>query len=84
MVPIGDTLASSWAYATQLTSEGGAIRPISRKEGEVMNSVAMNVLAALALCVLVVTVAMLLVPNIAWADVFEYLTTQPPCKGPSI
>jgi hypothetical protein len=49
-----------------------------------MNSVAVNVLAALALCMLVVTVAMLLMPNIAWADVFEYLTTQPPCKGPSI
>jgi hypothetical protein len=49
-----------------------------------MNSVSVNVLVALALCALVVTVAMLLVPNIAWADVFEYLTTQPPCKGPSI
>ncbi len=49
-----------------------------------MNSVAVNVLAALALCVLVVTLAMLLAPSIAWADVFEYLTTQPPCKGPSI
>jgi hypothetical protein len=60
------------------------MRPTSRKEGIAMNSVAVNVLAALALCVLVVTVAMLLVPNIAWADVFEYITTQPPCKGPSI
>ena len=49
-----------------------------------MNSVAVNVLAALVLCVLVVTLAMLLVPSIAWADVFEYLTTQPLCKGPSI
>jgi hypothetical protein len=49
-----------------------------------MNSVAVNVLAALAVCVSVVTLAMLLVPNIAWADVFEHLTTQPPCKGPSI
>ena len=60
------------------------MRPPSRKEGKAMNSVAVNVLAASALCVLVVTVAMLLVPNIAWADVFEYLTTQLPCKGPSI
>jgi hypothetical protein len=34
--------------------------------------------------VLFVSLAMLLVPTIAWADVFEYLTTQPPCKGPSI
>ena len=49
-----------------------------------MNSVSVNVLVALALCVLVVTVAMLLVPSIAGADVFEYLPTQPPCKGPSI
>jgi hypothetical protein len=49
-----------------------------------MNSVAVNVLAALALCVLVVILAMLLVPSIAWAEVFEYLTTQPPWKGPSI
>jgi hypothetical protein len=49
-----------------------------------MNSVAVNVLAALAACVLVVTLAMLLVPSIAWTEVFEYLTTQPPCKGPSI
>jgi hypothetical protein len=49
-----------------------------------MKSVAVNALAALALCVLFVSLAMLLVPTIAWADVFEYLTTQPPCKGPSI
>jgi len=49
-----------------------------------MTSVAVNVLAALALCVLIVTLAMLLVPTIAWAEVFEYLTTQLPCKGPSI
>ena len=45
---------------------------------------AVNVLAAFALCVVAVTLAVLLVPSIAWADVFEYLTTQPPCKGPSI
>jgi hypothetical protein len=25
-----------------------------------------------------------LVPTIAWAEVFEYMTTQPPCKGPDI
>ena len=60
------------------------MRPTSRKEGKAMNSVAVNVLAALALCELVVSLAMLLVPSIAWAEVFEYLTTQPPCKGPSI
>jgi hypothetical protein len=49
-----------------------------------MNSVAVSVLAAFALCVVVVTLAMLLVPTIAWAEVWEYITTQPPCKGPSI
>ena len=49
-----------------------------------MNSVAMSVLAAFALCVVAVALAVLLVPSIAWAEVFEYLTTQPPCKGPSI
>ena len=49
-----------------------------------MNSVAVSVLAALALCVLTVTLAVLLVPSIAWAEVFEYLTTQPPCKGPGV
>jgi hypothetical protein len=49
-----------------------------------MTSVAVSVLAAFALCVLAVTLATLLVPSIAWAEVFEYLTTQPPCKGPGV
>jgi hypothetical protein len=49
-----------------------------------MSSVAVSVLAAIALCVVAVTLAMLLVPSIAWAEVFEYMTTQPPCKGPDI
>jgi len=49
-----------------------------------VNSVAVSVLAAIALCVVVVTLAVLLVPSIAWAEVFEYMTTQPPCKGPDI
>jgi hypothetical protein len=49
-----------------------------------MTRLAVNVLAAFALCVLAVTLAVLLVPSIAWADVFEYLTTQPPCKGPGV
>jgi hypothetical protein len=47
------------------------MRPTSRK-GKAMNSVAVNVLAALAVCVLVVTLMMLPVPSIAWADVFEH------------
>ena len=49
-----------------------------------MSSVAVSVLAAIALCVVAVTLAVLLVPSIAWAEVFEYVTTQPPCKGPDI
>ena len=49
-----------------------------------MNSVAMSVLAAVALCVVAVILAVLLVPSIAWAEVFEYMTTQPPCKGHDI
>ena len=49
-----------------------------------MMSVAVSVLAAIALCVVAVTLAVLLVPSIAWAEVFEYMTTQPPCKGPDI
>jgi hypothetical protein len=49
-----------------------------------VNSVAVSVLAAFALCVLAVTLAVLLVPSIAWAEVFEYMTTRPPCKGPDL
>jgi hypothetical protein len=49
-----------------------------------MKGLAVNVLAAFALCALAVTLAVLLVPSIAWADVFEYLTAQPPCKGPGV
>jgi hypothetical protein len=49
-----------------------------------VNSVALSVLAAFALCVVAVTLAVLLVPSIAWAEVFEYMTTQPPCKGPDL
>ena len=49
-----------------------------------MSSVAVSVLAAIALCVVAVTLAVLLVPSIAWAEIFEYMTTQPPCKGPDI
>ena len=49
-----------------------------------MMSVAVSVLAAIALCVVAVTLAVLLVPSIAWAEVFEYMMTQPPCKDPDI
>jgi hypothetical protein len=47
-----------------------------------MKSVAMIVIAALAVCVLAVTLAVLLVPSLAWADVFVWVTTTPPCEGP--
>ena len=49
-----------------------------------MKGLAVDVLAAFALCALGVALAVLLVPSIAWADVFEYLTTQPPCKGAGV
>lgn len=49
-----------------------------------MNRLAVNVLAAFALCALAVTLTVLLVPSIVWADVLEYLTSQPPCKGPGV
>lgn len=49
-----------------------------------MKGLAVNVLAAFALCALAVTLAVLLVPSIAWAEVSEYLTTQPPCRGPGV
>ena len=40
------------------------------------------VLAALAVCVLAVSLAVLLVPSLSWADTFGWLTTTPPCEGP--
>ena len=43
-----------------------------------MNSMAVSVLAAFALCVLVVTLAMVVVPNIAWAELFEWMTMTGP------
>ena len=49
-----------------------------------MKGLAVNVVAALALWALAVTVAVFLVPSVAWADVFEYITAQPPCKGPGV
>ena len=49
-----------------------------------MKALAVNALVAFALCAMAVTVAVFLVPSVAWADVLEYLTTQPPCKGPGV
>ena len=47
-----------------------------------MNTVAVIVVAAFAVCVLAVTLAVLLVPSLAWADVLGWVTTTPPCEGP--
>ena len=45
-----------------------------------MHRLAVNVLAAFALCVLAVTLAVLVVPpSLSSAAVLEALTTQPPC-----
>ena len=44
-----------------------------------MNGLAVNVLAAFALCVLAVTLAVLVVPpSLSWAAELEALTTQSP------
>ena len=47
-----------------------------------MKRVAVIVLAALAVCVLAVTLAVVLVPSLSWADVLAWVTTTPPCEGP--
>ena len=47
-----------------------------------MNTVAVIVVAAFAVCVLAVILAELLVPSLAWADVLGWVTTTPPCEGP--
>ena len=47
-----------------------------------MKSFALVVPAAFALCVLAVTLAVLLVSSLSWADTFGWLTTQPHCGGP--
>ena len=47
-----------------------------------MKRVAVVVLAAIAVSVLAVTLAVILVPGLAWADVLGWVTTTPPCEGP--
>jgi hypothetical protein len=47
-----------------------------------MKTMTVIVVAALGVCVLAVTLAVLLVPSLAWADVLGWLTTTPPCEGP--
>ncbi len=47
-----------------------------------MERLAVNLLVAFALCVLVVTLAVLLVPGLSSEAVLEWLTTTPSCGGP--
>ena len=47
-----------------------------------MNTAAVIVVATFGVCVLAVTLAVLLVPSLAWTDVLGWLTTTPPCEGP--
>ena len=41
-------------------------------------TLAMNVLLALGVCVLAVTLALLLISGVSSAEILEWLTTQPP------
>ncbi len=43
-----------------------------------MKSLAVVVLAAVALCVLAVALAVLLVPGLSWAATYQWMTTQGP------
>jgi hypothetical protein len=52
---------------------------VTRSTERAMKRVAVNVLAALALCGFVILV-LLLAPDISWAAVLEWLTTSGPCK----
>jgi hypothetical protein len=47
-----------------------------------MKTMTVIVVAAFGVCVLAVTLAVLLVPSLAWADVLGWLTTTPPCEAP--
>ena len=51
-------------------------KEVNRWTVRAMKRVSVNVLAALALCGLAVTLALLLVPDISWAAVLEWLTTN--------
>ena len=57
--------------------------PALIRKGDDMQSLPANVLVAFALCALAVTLAVLLVPSVSSAAVLEWLTTTPPCGGPS-
>jgi hypothetical protein len=45
-----------------------------------MIRLAVIVLAVLAVCVLAVILVQVLAPDLSWADVFEWLRTDPVCE----
>jgi hypothetical protein len=47
-----------------------------------MKRVALGALAVLALGVLALTLAVLLLPSLSWANVLDWVMTTPPCEGP--
>jgi hypothetical protein len=47
-----------------------------------MKRVALGALAVLAVCVLALTLAVLVLPSLSWANVLEWMTTTPPCDTP--
>jgi hypothetical protein len=66
---VEDGIAEGDEVGTQWTTPG-------------MNKVAVYVLAALALCAVAVTLALLFAPDISWAAVYHWLTpssSAPPC-----
>jgi hypothetical protein len=47
-----------------------------------MKGLAVNVVAAFAVCALAVSLVVLLLPSVSWAAALEWLTTTLPCGGP--
>jgi hypothetical protein len=47
-----------------------------------MKRVTLGVLAVLAVGALAVTLAVLLLPGLSWANVLEWVTTTPLCEAP--
>jgi hypothetical protein len=54
---------------------------LSRWTARSTKRMAVNVLAVLALCGLVVTLVLLFTPDISWAAVLKWLTTSSPCPS---
>ncbi len=44
--------------------------------------VALGALAVLAVGALALTLAVLMLPSLSWANVLEWVTTTPPCEAP--